>query len=345
MDIDRYIATNQPTWDRLGVLTARAGRSVRRLSPAELDELVRLYQRVSTHLSYARTYYRDPSLTATLTRLVARAGAVVYGTRSRSLRSVGRFFAVTFPAAVWHARRYVLVSFALTVVPAFGMGVWLAHSPAALDASAPAAVREAYVNEAFEDYYSSQPAEAFAAKVFTNNVQVGFLAFAGGVLACVPTAYVLAFNGARLGEVAGLFASVGQSAKFWGLILPHGLLELTGVFIAGATGLMLGWSLIDPGDRPRGTALVEEGRRAIVVVLGLIAVFATAGFIEGFITGHVGSTAVRVGIGATAEAAFILYVVTRGRAAARRGITGALGEDEGSGWAAQPPTLSANMAS
>ena len=71
MDIDRYIALNQPTWDRLGALTARAGRTVRSLSPSELDELVRLYQRVSAHLSYARTYYRDPSLTATLTRLAA----------------------------------------------------------------------------------------------------------------------------------------------------------------------------------------------------------------------------------------------------------------------------------
>src|SRR5438874_10802949 len=146
MDLDAWLAANQPVWDRLAGLTRRAGRGVGRLSAGELEELVALYQRVSTHLSYARTYYRDPSLTATLTRLVARAGAVVYGTRARSLRAVGRFFADTFPAGVWHARRFVAVSLALTVVPALAMGVWLAHSPAALDASAPPAVREAYVH-------------------------------------------------------------------------------------------------------------------------------------------------------------------------------------------------------
>jgi len=152
MDVDRYIAANQPVWDRLGGLTARAARGVGRLSAAELDELVRLYQRVSTHLSYARTYYGDPALTASLTRLVARAGSVVYGTRARTLRAIGRFFASTFPAAVWHSRRFVLASAGLLLVPALAFGIWLANSPAAVEASAPEAVRQASLERDFEDY-------------------------------------------------------------------------------------------------------------------------------------------------------------------------------------------------
>jgi hypothetical protein len=62
LDIDRYIATNGPVWTRLAELSGRAQRGVGRLRAAELDELVRLYQRVAGHLSYARTYYRDPAL-------------------------------------------------------------------------------------------------------------------------------------------------------------------------------------------------------------------------------------------------------------------------------------------
>jgi len=45
MDIDRFLATNGATWDRLARLTAEARRGVGRLDPAQLDELVRLYQR------------------------------------------------------------------------------------------------------------------------------------------------------------------------------------------------------------------------------------------------------------------------------------------------------------
>ena len=109
-------------------------------------------------------------------------------------------------------------------------------------------------------------------------------------------------------------------------MLPHGLLELTAVFIAGGAGLRLGWTLIDPGDRTRGAALAEEGRRAFVIVMGLVVVFAVAGTIEGFVTGRPWPTWLRVGIGASVEAAFLAYLVRRGRAPARAGFTGALGE-------------------
>lgn len=326
MDLDRFLATNQPLWDRLSVLASRGSRGANRLSAEEIDELVRLYQRVSSHLSYVRTYYRDPALTARLTGLVATAGAVVYGTRPKSLRALGRFFTETFPAALWHNRAFIAVAALLFYLPAIAVGTWLANSPDAIEAVGPPALREAYLNEDFESYYSSKPASEFAAQVTTNNIQVGFLAFAGGVLLCVPTVFLLVYNGANLGLPAGLFAAAGENAKFYGLILPHGLLELTAVVIAGSAGLRLGWSLIDPGDRLRRDALMEEGRRSVVLVLGLVATFGVAGLIEGFVTGSGLPTVVRVGIGVLVEVAFLLYVWVFGRAAAARGITGLLGE-------------------
>lgn len=329
MDVDQFLLTNQPTWSRLDELMGKAGRGVGRLSPAELDELVRLYQRVSSHLSYARTYYHDPALSAALTRRVARANALVYGTRARTFRAIARFFILTFPAAVWHSRRFVLASAILVFVPALALGIWIANSSEAVNATAPSEVRQALINHDFEDYYSSEPAAAFASKVFTNNVQVAILAFAFGVCLCVPTALVLVNNGANVGAAGGLFAAAGQQGKFWGLILPHGMLELTAVCIAGAAGLRLGWTLIDPGDQSRATALAEEGRRAVVIVVGLIGAFAIAGLIEGFVTGSGLPTWLRVGIGVVVELAFVAYVVTYGRAAASQGLTGTLGEDPG----------------
>jgi uncharacterized membrane protein SpoIIM required for sporulation len=330
MDLDRFLTANRPAWDRLDALTRRGGR----LAPAELDELVTLYQRTSTHLSLARSRYREPALTVALTALTARAGSYIYGTRPRTLRAVGRFFTQSFPAALWHSRWFVAVSTVLFLLPALGIGIWIAGSERALEASAPAALREAYVNTDFEDYYSSDPSAQFAADVTTNNIQVGFLAFAGGVLLCVPTAYLLLLNGANLGFAGGLFGAAEQLPRFFGLLLPHGLLELTAVFIAGAAGLRLGWTLIDPGDRPRADALVEEGRRAVVIVIGLVVMFSVAGLIEGFVTGSPLPTWARLAVGIVAEVSFLTYAVVLGRAAASHGLTGALGETDRGGWSA-----------
>ena len=336
MDIDRFLAANQPVWDRLDALCRRADRGMGRLDASELDELVRLYQRASAHLSYVRTYFGDPALTARLTALVARAGTLVYGTRPRSLRQLGRFFTETFPAAVWHSRWFIAVSAALTFVPAIIVGVWLAHSPKALDAVAPGPLRQAYLGHDFSNYYSAQPSAQFAAQVTTNNIQVAFFAFAGGGLLGALTVFILVMNGANVGQAAGLFAAAGQQPHFYGLILPHGLLELTSVVIAGGAGLRLGWTIIDPGDRRRGVALTEEGRRAVTIVLGLVLTFIIAGSIEGFVTGSALPTAVRVGLGVVVETVFLTYVIVCGRAAQARGITGALGEGE-RGWVTRTP--------
>lgn len=318
---------HQPSWDRLARLTAKAGRGPTRLSAEEIVELVDLYQRASADLSHVRTYQPDPALAASLTRLVARAGSVVYGTRTRTLRDAGRFLTATFPAALWSIRRFLVASALLLLGPGVAMGAWVGTSEAALEATAPPAVRQAYVEERFEDYYSSGPAVAFSSQVFTNNVRVAFLAFAGGIAFCVATAGILVVNGAAIGTAAGTFVAAGQAPKFWGLVLPHGLLELTAVCIAGAAGLSLGWALIDPGDRRRSEALAEGARRAVAVVIGLVAVFGVAGLIEGFVTGSTLPTWARVGIGATAEAAFLTYAFSAGRAASALGLTGALGEE------------------
>lgn len=333
MHIDDFIIANEPSWARLRELTKKAGRRGRGLSPDELDELVRLYQRVSTHLSLARSRYGDQGLVTSLTALVARAGAIIYGTRPRTLLATARFFTETFPAALWHIRRFVGVATLLFVVPALATGLWIGNSPAALDAAAPREFREQFVGELFEDYYTELASAEFAATVTTNNISVGLLAFAGGIFLCLPTAIVLAFNGLNVGVAWGLFIAAGDQARFWSLILPHGLLELTAIFVAGGAGLALGWTLVDPGDRRRGEALVEEGRRTVVILMGLVLMFVAAGLVEGFVTGAAIHPWLRVAIGAAVWGLFLAYVAVCGRAAAAKGLSGAVGEQSDRGWA------------
>jgi uncharacterized membrane protein SpoIIM required for sporulation len=328
VDIDRFIVQNAGAWRRLEDLTVRArrSRSGRGLAPMEIDEFVALYQRTAAQLSHARGYYDDPGLTARLTTLVAAANAALYGNRPASMRSLGRFFTETFPAAVWVSRKFVLAAAVLMFVPAILFGAWTATSSRALDVAIPKEEQQALLQSEFEDYYSSKPAAEFSTQVLVNNIQVSFLAFAGGVLLCLGTAVILVQNGVNIGIAGGLFFHAHQAGKFFGLILPHGLLELTSVTIAGAAGLRIGWAIVAPGDRPRFDALADEGRRSVVIVLGLMLCFVVAGLIEGFVTPSGLPTFARVGVGVVVELGFITWIVTRGRPAVERGLTGTFGE-------------------
>lgn len=334
LDIDRFIARNQPVWERLEVLSAQAsGRKLRTMSAAEVEELIGLYQRASVHLAQARRAYREPSLLARLTMLVATAHAAIYGRRGRAGAGLVRFVTATFPAAVWGCRRAIVAAAAFLLVPAIVVGVWLAGSDEALDVAIPEEAQEALLATEFEAYYSSAPAGSFASMVTINNIQVSVLAFALGVV-IVPGALILANNGIHLGKYAGLFAAEGELGTFLGLVTPHGLLELTAVAFAGGAGLQMGWALLVPGDRTRGAALAEEGRRAIVVLLGTTAAFVVAGLIEGFVTPAPVPTLVRVAVGVLAWAGFLLWVLGRGRAAVDEGFTGLL-EDDRRAWDAR----------
>ncbi|MCU1396081.1 MAG: hypothetical protein JWM34_4509 [Ilumatobacteraceae bacterium] len=313
MDIDAFVVRNQAAWSRLGQLTKQA-RKPKNLTPADLDELVQLYQRTSAHLADARvTYAADQALVGRLTLLVTDAHSALYSQRDVELgRSLRTFATTTFPRAVYAIRWFVLASALLTFIPWIVFNVWLAVSPKAVNATGPAALRDQYIHGDFADYYRSGSASSFANQVFWNNVRVAILAFAAGILLCVVTAILLAYNGANVGIAGGLFTNVGEWQKFWGLILPHGMLELSAVIVAGAAGLRIGWTVIDPGDRPRVAALAEEGRRAGTVLMGLVVAFLLAAMIEGFVTGQPWPTIVRVGIGVTAFVAFWGWTIAFG---------------------------------
>jgi uncharacterized membrane protein SpoIIM required for sporulation len=114
----------------------------------------------------------------------------------------------------------------------------------------------------------------------------------------------------------------GKGDVMLGLLIPHGLLELTAVFLAAAAGMRLGWSVVSPGDRPRGQVLAEQGRAVVSVAVGLVVVLLISGAIESLVTPSPLPTAVRVGVGVLAEAGFLGYILYFGRRAVRAGETG-----------------------
>lgn len=324
MDVDAYVAVHRPAWARLEQLTRRSSR----LRGAELDELVELYQRTATHLSVVRTSSPDPLVVAELTSLVARARSAAAGRRSVSWRPVAVFLARTFPAAAYRARWWWLAAALVTLGIGAAEAAWIIHEPTVrarlLD---PAEVRR-LVDEDFSSYYRENPSGSFAAQVWTNNAFVAAQSLASGLLLGLPIIYlILTTSLGQLGPAAGYLIANGRAGEFFALILPHGMLELTAVFLAMGAGLRLGWSVIDPGPRTRVRALAEEGRTTLGLALGLALVLLVSGLIEGFVTPTRWNPVLKVGIGAVAEVGFLVYILGLGRRAVRAGFTGDVEED------------------
>nr|WP_203597655.1 stage II sporulation protein M [Actinomadura bangladeshensis] len=294
----------------------------RRLTGAEADELVELYQRTATHLSVVRSSTPDPQLVSRLSSLVARGRAAVAGAHAPLWRDVTRFATVSFPVVAYRLKWWWLGNAVLGNLLALALAIWVVHSPEVqASIGTPEEIRE-LVDHDFANYYTEHSAASFAFQVWVNNAWVSAIALIFGILLGIPTVYVLLMNQLNLGLIGGLMFASGKGDVFFGLILPHGLLELTAVYLAVAGGLKLGWTIIDPGPRRRGQALAEEGRAAVSIAIGLVAVLLVSGLIEGFVTGWVHITWLRIAIGVVAEVAFLSYVIVLGRRATRQGETG-----------------------
>jgi len=323
VDLDAYVAEHEGEWRRLEQLLGR-----RRLTGSESDELIALYQRAATHLSAVQSRAPDPALVGRLSRLVARARSAVTGSSAPSWLTFARFFAVGFPVAVYRAWPWWCgVATAFSAV-SFGLIGWFGSHPDLAAQLAPQSAIRHLVEHDFADYYSEHPAQDFAAQVWTNNALIAALCLFSGVL-IVPVIIVLISNAVGVGEIGGLMVAYGKADVFFGLITPHGLLELTAVFVAAGAGLRIGWSWIAPGQgRTRSQALAETSRAAVLIAMGLVVVLAISGVIEAFVTPSGLPTAVRIAIGILAFVGFLTYVFVLGRRAARAGETGDLSRSE-----------------
>jgi len=318
VDVDAFVLAHRPTWDRLDQLVKRRHR----LTGAEIDELVELYQRVSTHLSMIRSAAGDAAIVGRLSNLVARARSAVTGAHTPLWSEFARFWTVSFPVAAYRAWRWWLATAVVFFVVAAVIALWVAGNPEVQAAVGTPREIDELVNHDFASYYRDNPAASFALKVWVNNSWVAAQSVAFSILLGLPIPYVLFQNAANLGVVAGLMFNAGKGAVFLGLLTPHGLLELTAVFLAASAGMRLGWSVIAPGNRPRTQVLAEQGRAVVAVAVGLVGVLAVSGLIEALVTPSPLPTVARIGIGVIAEVLFLTYIIRFGRRGVAAGESG-----------------------
>ncbi|NYD66650.1 stage II sporulation protein M [Agromyces atrinae] len=325
MDLDAFHEARRPEWDRLDVLARE-----RTLDGAGADELIERYQAGASDLSIIKTSAGSTPVGDSLSVSLSRARLRFTGTGENLLAAMPRFFLLQLPAALYRVRWLTLAVAVATVAIAALVAGWAVADPRVLAALGTDADFQKLVDEDFVNYYSENPAAAFTGLVWTNNAWIAAQCIAFGILG-VFVPYIIVQNAANVGLTAGIMFSYGEGDTFFQYILPHGLLELTAVFVAAAAGLRIFWAWVAPGARTRGEALATEGRALFTVAIGLVIVLFVSGVIEGFVTPSPLPWQLKIAIGAIALLAFLAYMVIVGGRAVRAGESGDLVEfDSGS---------------
>ncbi|MFC7535137.1 stage II sporulation protein M [Actinoplanes sp. GCM10030250] len=313
MDLDAYVLERAGEWDRMEELARR-----RRLTAGEADELVILYQRATTHLSVIRSRLPDPVVIADLSRQLMAGRAAITRGRRFDWRTVGHFLTDGFPLALYEARRWWISLALLLLALTTALILYIADDPAIAELFLSQSQIDRLVASDFVGYYSEYQAQNFAAQVWTNNALLTAQCIAAGVL-IVPVVYLLGSNMFNVGLTGGVMVDAGAGSTFLSYLAPHGLLELTCVFIGAGVGLRIGWAWIAPGPfRTRRQALASRARTGMVVAVGLVPTLLVAGLLEAYVTPAPVPTAVKIAVGATVWLLFLAYALIQGRAAHTR---------------------------
>lgn len=318
MDLDALASARHDDWQRLDALAR-----TRNLDGAEADELIARYQAAASDLSLVQATAGSTTLGDRLSVTLARARVRFTGAPDNPLRQFSRFAVVGLPAALYRVRWLTLAVAVATFVVAALYAVWVASDPRVLANIGSEAELRALAEEGFVAYYSENPAASFAGAVWTNNAWIAAQCVAFGITGIwVP--FVILQNAQNLGITAAVMFAYDEADTFFLYIAPHGLLELTCVFVAAAAGLRIFWAWVAPGPRTRGAALADDARALFAVAIGLVFFLLVAGVIEGFVTPAPWPWPVKIGIGALALAALLAYMLVLGGRAARAGETGDL---------------------
>ncbi|HLM85334.1 MAG TPA: stage II sporulation protein M [Solirubrobacteraceae bacterium] len=312
MNLNAFVSEGAPAWQELETLLERAGSRPERLGVEGVLELGARYRALIADLALARRCFPGDPVLERLEPLALRARQAVYSERRRR-GSLYEFFARVYWRELRAHRALLAVSLTAMFAPTLLAAAWAVHDPGAAIGLVPSAYRAAADPHVRHLSVGLTTQAALASSIYTHNIAVTFLVFAGGLALGAGTLALLAYNGLLLGTLAGLTIQAGTFSVFVRYIVPHGLLELSCFSIAGVAGLRLARALIEPGVRARGEALRADARGAVLMVLGTAPWLVLAGLTEGFVTPRGLPVADALAVGCALATLFWGLALTRGR--------------------------------
>jgi len=286
---DEFVQRYQSHWQAFAQqLEQMEASKIRVKESAFRREFPQLYRQLCYCLALAKSRHYSPNLVNYLDDLVLRGHQIFYRGQRHFLQKIIRFIMAGFAQAVRRHWRYLLAASLIFYLPAIISFTLTQYFPEFVYVIVPqeqvAMIEKMYQpsQEIFGRERSSDSDFLMFGHYIRNNIGIAFQTFAGGIVFTLGSLFYLTFNGLFFGTLSSHMLNENLQQTFFSFVSGHAAFELTGIVISGAAGLMLGWSLIAPGNYSRKQALVNAGRKAVKLMYGAIFFLLIAAFIEAF---------------------------------------------------------------
>jgi len=293
IDLQKFIANERPVWTELeATLNRLEAEPNAQLSLEKVQRFHELYERTAADLAKLTTYSSEPETRRFLENLVSRAYGDIHETREKRSRfSPLTWFFQTWPQTFRKHVRAFYLSVAITIAGcAFG-GLAIAFDPGSKPVLMPfphllqdPAKRVAEEENSTYDRLQGHKT-SFSAELMTHNTKVSILTLSLGMTWGIGTIIMLFYNGVILGAVAVDYIRAGQTKFLLGWLMPHGVIEIPAILIAGQAGFLLAVALIGRNRRVSfRTRLREVSGDVSTLIFGVALMLIWAGFIESFLS-------------------------------------------------------------
>jgi uncharacterized membrane protein SpoIIM required for sporulation len=283
MDLSTFINRRRIDWRRLEEILSRVeGSGLRALDDHQATEFGQLYRRAASDLNQAQTFVSGDATVRYLNDLVARCYLVIYAKSKADPWGFLRHLALGFPTVFRRQIRHVVLATVITTIGALFGFVVSFTDPSSRSFLLPSDFPTIQPSEEEDETAAASTGElaAFSSFLFRNNMSVSLMAFALGITFGIGTAWLLWYNGILMGVLAAVFLEAGQFRTFLTGVLPHGVLEIPAILIAGGAGFILAQAMIQARPWPRLQELARAGKEALLLVAGCFPLLIVAAILE-----------------------------------------------------------------
>ncbi|TAD85205.1 MAG: stage II sporulation protein M [Bacteroidetes bacterium] len=245
-------------------------------------------------LAYSRTFYPQSKVTRWINGIATGIYQKIYRNKKEKFAKLWSFWLTDLPLVLYKHRR-TLAFTTIFFVSCVAIG---AISSARDDGFVKGILGDDYVAMTEENITKGDPFGVYRdddkftmfVRIAFNNIRVAFQAFLSGIVFCVGTLFVLFFNGVMIGAFEHMFFAKGLGLQSLLVIWMHGIIEISAIVIAGASGLILGSGWLFPGTYSRFQSFKIAVKDAVKIVICLVPFFVLAAFLESYVTYLVSNT-------------------------------------------------------